>query len=206
MSNQATDHKGDQQRPAPRLYLVVDGHGEPDDTTVLAALAAGDVACLLHSSAGPALSKSVQEQGVALLRAPDVSLKGADGIHVDGGLAGFHEKADGRSPGILGIGGISTRHDGMIAAETAVDYVAFGRLCEAEAPLPLETRLDLVEWWQDMMILPCVASAVTLDEVAALSKAGADFVALSRAVWAADDAALAVRGANDALALEAQPA
>ena len=43
--------------------------------------------------------------------------------------------------------------------------------------------LDRVGWWAEVLTIPCVGYAANLDEVEALARAGADFVALDPAVW-----------------------
>jgi thiamine-phosphate pyrophosphorylase len=64
----------------------------------------------------------------------------------------------------------------MLAGEAGADYVAFEG---DEAELK-----DLLNWWQALMTLPCVAlGGVTLDNAAALARAGADFLALEHPLW-----------------------
>jgi thiamine-phosphate pyrophosphorylase len=43
---------------------------------------------------------------------------------------------------------------------------------------------ERVSWWTQLFNTPCVARAETLDDVAPLAKAGADFVLLDDAIWA----------------------
>ena len=43
--------------------------------------------------------------------------------------------------------------------------------------------LERVAWWTEMFQVPCVAYAANVDEVEALARAGADFVAVGEAVW-----------------------
>ncbi|WP_372732518.1 thiamine phosphate synthase, partial [Novosphingobium sp.] len=50
--------------------------------------------------------------------------------------------------------------------------------------------LDLLEWWQGIFELPCVAiGGITPANCGPLVQAGADFIAVSNAVWAGDEAA-----------------
>jgi thiamine-phosphate pyrophosphorylase len=63
-----------------------------------------------------------------------------------------------------------------------------------------EATLERVRWWAEIFEAPCVAYAASLDEVAPLAEAGADFIALDGAVWDAASAAEAVRAATEMLA------
>lgn len=49
---------------------------------------------------------------------------------------------------------------------------------------------DLLEWWQAIMEIPCVAiGGITPENCAPLVQAGADFIAVSGAVWNGDEVA-----------------
>jgi thiamine-phosphate pyrophosphorylase len=50
--------------------------------------------------------------------------------------------------------------------------------------------VERIAWWAEVFEPPCVGFAQNLDEVAALARAGADFVALGEFVWSADPAAV----------------
>ena len=90
------------------------------------------------------------------------------------------------------------------AGEAGADYVAFG------AFFPTATKVteyraepDLLTWWQDLMEIPCVAiGGITPENCAPLVRAGADFLAVSGAVWNGDEVAAvkafhaAIAGAN----------
>ena len=70
----------------------------------------------------------------------------------------------------------------MLAAEAGADYVMFG---EPDAELPpalLRGDRERVAWWAEVFEIPCVGFAATLDEVAPLAAAGADFVAVGDCV------------------------
>ena len=59
---------------------------------------------------------------------------------------------------------------------------------------------ELLEWWSGLMEIPCVAiGGITPDNCAPLVEAGADFLAVSHAVWGGDEAD-AVRAFAKALA------
>jgi thiamine-phosphate pyrophosphorylase len=117
---------------------------------------------------------------------------GADGVHLgqsDGTVAEARERL-GRDAQV-GITCQGSRHLAMEAGETGADYVAFG------AFFPTETKTvehvatpDLLEWWQGLMEIPCVAiGGITAANCAPLVRAGADFLAVSGGVWNGDEAA-----------------
>ncbi|RZJ39950.1 MAG: thiamine phosphate synthase, partial [Brevundimonas sp.] len=86
---------------------------------------------------------------------------------------------------MIGVTCHDSRHLGMEAAEAGADYVAFG------AFFPTDTKEtthrpepDILTIWQETMEIPCVAiGGITADTAAVLAAAGADFVAVSGAVW-----------------------
>lgn len=126
----------------------------------------------------------------------------ADGVHLgqkDGDVREAREVL-GRDFQI-GVTCHASRHLGMEAGDAGADYVAFG------AFFPSETKqsehrpeLGLLEWWQQMMEIPCVAiGGITPGNCRPLADAGADFLAVSHAVWGAADEAEAVRAFHAAL-------
>jgi thiamine-phosphate pyrophosphorylase len=185
-------------RPAPRLYLVTPPVDDAQAFAPLlaAALAAGDVAAVLVRLAAAdertqinrvkALGPVVQDRGAALIldgHAELVARAGADGSHLTG-IAEFSAALAQLKPErIAGAGGLSTRHDAMTAAEQSADYVMFGEPDETGHRPAFEAIEERVAWWAEVFEAPCVAFAGSLDEVAALVTAGADFVALGDCVW-----------------------
>ena len=116
----------------------------------------------------------------------------ADGVHLgqdDGTVAEARQRL-GREAQI-GVTCHASRHLAMEAGEAGADYVAFG------AFFPTTTKQtehraepELLQWWQGLMEIPCVAiGGITPDNCAPLVAAGADFLAVSGAVWNGDEAA-----------------
>ncbi|MCC6925783.1 thiamine phosphate synthase [Novosphingobium sp.] len=117
---------------------------------------------------------------------------GADGVHLG---QGDGEVADARArlgrDAQIGVTCHDSRHLAMEAGEAGADYVAFG------AFFPTTTKQtehvatpDLLEWWQALFEIPCVAiGGITPENCAPLVTAGADFLAVSGAVWNGDEAA-----------------
>src|SRR3984893_5158647 len=193
------DDRTKPRRPDPRLYLVsrevADATGFAD--TLAAALAGAEVAAvLLRPAAGDERSliniakklvPLVQNAGAACLIAgyPDIVARvGADGAHLTG-IEAFDAARTALQPErIAGCGGLATRHDAMLAAETGADYVLFGEPDQAGHRPSFEAVADRVTWWAEIFEPPCVGFAVTLAEVDALASAGADFVAVGDCIFA----------------------
>ena len=127
---------------------------------------------------------------------------GADGVHLgqsDGSVAEARE-ALGREAQI-GVTCHASRHLGIDAGEAGADYVAFGAFFPSTTKTTEhQAELELLEWWQQIMEVPCVAiGGITPGNCPPLIKAGADFLAVSAAVWNGDEA-LAVRDFAAAIA------
>lgn len=123
-------------------------------------------------------------RGVPLVlegRADLAASEGCDGVHLaaDRRKVAAVRRALGKDA-IVGAAAGQSRHEGMEAGEAGADYIAFGRF----DPVPEPPAAELLEWWQEMMELPCVAlGGVTLENAPALAAAGADFLALRNALW-----------------------
>jgi thiamine-phosphate pyrophosphorylase len=203
-------------RPRPRLYLVT---AELDDTTAFArdidsALGAGDVAAVLLRLAdaeernlinrAKVVAAAVQRRDIALLldgRREIVGRAGADGAHISGIEAFAAALATLKPDRIAGAGGLRSRHDALLAAETGADYVMFGDPDRRGHRPPFEATEERLQWWAGLVEIPCVGYAANADEVQALAWAGADFVALGDWIWThPQGAAAAVAAAAQALA------
>lgn len=127
---------------------------------------------------------------------------GADGVHLgqsDGDVAEARQRL-GRDAQI-GMTCHDSRHLAMEAGEAGADYVAFGAFFPSSTK-DTEHRAEpeLLSWWQELFELPCVAiGGITPENCGPLVRAGADFLAVSGAVWNGDEAA-AVRAFHEAIA------
>lgn len=188
------------------------------EAQLMSALDAGDVACLqirlkdddgvsVDVDATRALGKrvieKVQARDVAVLindRADLAAELGADGVHIGQTDMSFKEaKRWVGDEGIVGVTCHDSRHLAMVAGEQGADYVAFGAFYPtATKEAPTKAEPELLTWWQEMMELPCVAiGGITVENGAALARAGADFLAVSGGVWNhPEGAAEAVRAFN----------
>ena len=193
-----------------QLYLIspLDVSGEFPQR-LERALAAGPVAAFQFRVKGidQHEAAALAEPLLAICRARDVAFivndsvglarrLGADGVHLgqhDGDVREARE-ALGREAQI-GVTCHASRHLGIEAGEAGADYVAFGSFFPSETKASEHRpELELLEWWQQMMEIPCVAiGGITPQNGAPLVAAGADFLAVSGAVWNGDEAE-AVRG------------
>lgn len=189
-------------RPATRLYLITPS-AIPDldafAADLEAALGAGDVAALqirLKPATEDDIRAAVERLGpvarrhdVALILndRPDLAAAlGCDGVHVGQEDASVASARRLMGPDAM-IG--ATCHDSrdlaMEAAEAGADYVAFG------AFFPTDTKetthrpeLEILTIWQETVEIPCVAiGGITVGTARSLAEAGADFIAVSAAVW-----------------------
>ncbi len=134
------------------------------------------------------------ERDVAFIVNDSISLAkrlNADGVHLgqqDGDVAEARERL-GRDAQI-GVTCHASRHLAMLAGEQGADYVAFGAFFPTTTKeVEHRAELDLLEWWQTYFELPCVAiGGITPDNCPPLIEAGADFLAVSGAVWNGDEA------------------
>jgi len=159
--------------------------GAADVAAVLLRLADADERTLINRI--NALARIVQDSGAALLlfgRPELAAPAGADGAHLTG-IDTFNAAVTNLTPErIAGAGGLVTRHDAMLAAEAGADYVMFGERDAAGYRPSLEAIIDRVEWWAEVFQAPCIGFAETLEEIAPLAAAGADFIALGDFVFA----------------------
>ncbi|WP_374405776.1 thiamine phosphate synthase [Pelagerythrobacter sp.] len=208
--------------PATQLYLIspLDVGGDFPDR-LERVLAAGPVAAFqfrvkgLDQHEAARLAAPLQEicaardcafivnDSIALARRLE-----ADGIHLgqgDGSPAEARE-ALGRTAQI-GVTCHASRHLAMEAGEAGADYVAFGSFFPSETkesehrPEP-----ELLAWWQGLFEIPCVAiGGITPANCAPLVAAGADFLAVSHAVWGSGNEAEAVREFHRAIGQASAP-
>ena len=90
----------------------------------------------------------------------------------------------------IGVTCHASRHLAMEAGEAGADYVAFGAFFPSPTkPSEHRPEPELLAWWQGLMEIPCVAiGGITPENCAPLVEAGADFLAVSHAVWGGDEA------------------
>lgn len=187
-------------RPACQLYLISPPAIDAGFANLLAAaLDGGEVAAFqlrlkgLDDDAVAALAAPLQalcaEREVAFIINDSVALAqrlGADGVHLGQGDGDARAARKILGPKVqIGVTCHDSRHLAMEAGEAGADYVAFG------AFFPTTTKEtfhhpdpSILGWWTTLFELPCVAiGGVTADNAGPLVAAGADFLAVSGAVW-----------------------
>ena len=196
-------------KPRCRLYLQLPAQPSAKLEAQLAqALASADAACVLlcrddaptdESHAGRLLDL-IQGRGVACLIEADARLAerlGTDGLHIAADDEAYRKARDllGESASI-GAGCGQSRHDAMRLAELGVDYIAFGPAAASDIG-GIDQYAELIAWWSEIFVVPCVAWNVDSPEDAArLAALGADFVAPSNRIWR-DDSVVSLIAAID---------
>ncbi|HMM64247.1 MAG TPA: thiamine phosphate synthase [Mesorhizobium sp.] len=201
------------QTPAPnRCRIVLIASPRMPAERVAAALSGGDVASLILTADGAdeaafqafaeRVAPGAQAAGVAVVIDGDSRIAGrihADGLHVEAGkdeLAEAIERHQARM--MVGAGGAKTRDEALELGEERPDYMFFGRFGYDTKPEPHARNLALGAWWAEMIEIPCIVMAGSdLASVEAVAATGAEFVALSAAIFAEGaDAKAAVAEAN----------
>ena len=127
---------------------------------------------------------------------------GADGVHLGQGDGDPRKARALLGPDKqIGVTCHASRHLAMEAGEAGADYVAFGAFYDTlTKPSVYRPELAILSWWGSLFEIPSVAiGGITPDNAAPLVAAGADFVAVSNAVWGAVDPAAAVARFGDVL-------
>lgn len=184
------------------------------------ALAAGDVACFQLRlkengiaapddealAAAAALRPVLAGREVAFLLndRPDLARRaGADGVHIGQGDATYAEaRALLGADASIGVTCHASMHLAMEAGEAGADYVAFGAFFPTRTKdAPIRPEISLIEDWANATTVPCVAiGGITPVNCGPLVAAGADFLAVSAAVWTHEEGpAAAVRAFDDAI-------
>jgi thiamine-phosphate pyrophosphorylase len=191
------------QDPAGLANQLAEALGAADIAAVLQRLPETDDGARVNHV--KAIAPTVQNKGAALLLHghPELAARaGADGSHLSGIDALKSAIATLKPALIAGCGGLETRHDAMVAAETGADYVMFGDPDASGGRPSFEAIAQRVAWWAEVFEIPCVAFAASLEEVEPLAAAGADFIAVGDCVFGAGHgAAAAVADASRRLAI-----
>jgi thiamine-phosphate pyrophosphorylase len=128
----------------------------------------------------------------------------ADGVHLGQGDGDPREArtALGKDAQI-GVTCHNSRHLAMEAAEAGADYVAFGAFYPTSTKeVKHMAEVETLELWSQFTEVPCVAiGGISPENAKPLIEAGADFLAVSSAVWGHPDGpAAAVKAFNALLA------
>lgn len=184
--------------PPNRCRIVLIAPPGADAGRLASALTGGDVASLilprngLDDVAFQALAEKIvppaQAAGVAVIVEEDTRIAGrvqADGIHVETGKAELAETVERfQAKMAVGAGGAKTRDEALELGEARPDYIFFGRFGYDGPPEPHPRNLSLGRWWAEMIEIPCIVMAGSdLASIATVAATGAEFVAVSAAVF-----------------------
>jgi thiamine-phosphate pyrophosphorylase len=187
-------------KPNCQLYLISPLHVDGDFSAQLEdALSAGPVAAFqfrvknVDQHEAVRLAAPLQEicarHDVAFIVNDSIALAKrikADGVHLGQEDGDPREARAALGPDAqIGVTCHNSRHLAMEAAEGGADYVAFGAFYPTRTKdVEHMAELDTVEKWTWVTEIPCVAiGGITPDNAPPLIKAGADFLAVSSAVW-----------------------
>ncbi|CAK02385.1 thiamine phosphate synthase [Bartonella tribocorum] len=137
-------------------------------------------------------AEDIQNNDAALLITDDSRIAGrikADGLHIEDDLNALESfKNQQKEQKILGFGNLRNRHSAMLAAETGVDYLLFGKLGADKKPHAHPRNLQLAAWWAEIMETPAIIQAgsdfATFDEAL---KTGCEFVAVEEVILGNDN-------------------
>lgn len=190
-----------------RIVLIAPPQTAPE--RIVTALAGGDAASLILPAWGldddafqrrvETIVPQIQAHGVAVMVAGEARIAmraGADGLHVEAGRPELEEIVSRhQSKLMIGAGGAATRDEALELGEARPDYLFFGRLGYDTKPQPHQKNLRLGRWWAEMVQIPCIVLAGSdLASIEEVAETGAEFVALSAAIFDGEhdpDAALA---------------
>jgi thiamine-phosphate pyrophosphorylase len=214
--NFAEQFRRDDRRPPCQLYLI-----SPLDVTgafadrLQRAFDAGPVAAFqfrvkgMDQHAAAKLAEPLQricaDAEVAFIVNDDVGLAkrlGADGVHLGQGDGDPRDARALLGPAAqIGVTCHDSRHLAMEAGEAGADYVAFGAFYPTATKETLHRpEPSILGWWSTVFEIPGVAiGGITPQNAAPLVAAGADFLAVSNAVWGGDETE-AIKAFTDLLA------
>lgn len=171
------------------------------------------VACLRHAAPGAdedaiareadALREVAHARDVAIVIERHLMLverHGLDGVHLTDGARGVRaaRKALG-ADAIVGTFCAASRHDGLTAAETGADYVAFGPVGATALGSGEQVPRDLFDWWSEVIEVPVIAEgALTLELIRDMAPV-TDFFGIGPEIWGTDDPAAALAALNAAM-------
>ncbi len=201
-----------------RLYLITPPSLDPASfgAALAAALEAGDIGAVqlrLKQADDDEVRRAVDSllpvadaYGVEFIlndRADLAAETGCDGVHLGQEDGSFEDARRLLGPSaVIGVTCHDSRDLALAAGERGADYVAFGAFFPTETKrAKTRARPEILEWWSEVTIVPCVAiGGITPENCAPLVAAGADFLAVVSAVWEHPEGpAAAVRAFDEAI-------
>lgn len=113
---------------------------------------------------------------------------GLDGVHLlDGARTVRKARKDLGADAIVGAFCGVTRHEGISAAEAAVDYVSFGPIGATGLGDGSQADWELFQWWSEMIEVPVIAEGGLTAELVERFGPVTDFFAVGEEIWGAED-------------------
>jgi thiamine-phosphate pyrophosphorylase len=119
---------------------------------------------------------------------------GLDGVHLTDGARSVRKvRKDLGTDAIVGAFCGITRHEGMNAAESGADYVAFGPIGHSPLGDGSQVDFDVFQWWSEVIEVPVIAEGALT--VALVEKFGpvTDFFGIGPEIWNSDDPVAALK-------------
>jgi thiamine-phosphate pyrophosphorylase len=156
--------------PVASLWLRVAGTDDRARQKIakpLVSVAQGNGCAVLVDSADPRFAAHLQ----------------ADGLHMPFQSKALHSALESLQPErIVGVGGLHSKDNAMLAGESNADYLMFGEP-DAEGKMPsLEWTVQRCRWWVEIFNTPAVGYASGMEGISALAATDIEFIALG--AWA----------------------
>lgn len=189
-------------RPGPYALTDHSETGSDDMLTAVAAALTGGVSLVQYRDKGTdhvrrtqearRLAELCREQGVPLIINDDVALAaevGADGVHLgrdDAGVQAARDRLGEHS--IIGVSCYNELARARAAVDQGADYVAFGSVFPSRTkPEAVHAPLELLSEAREILPVPiCAIGGITPENARQVVAAGADLIAVVRAVWEGD--------------------
>lgn len=193
----------------PQLYLVTPPAFAPEEfgDTLGRVLDAVEVACVRVAlasrdpdtigRAADAVRLAAHARDVAVVIDSHIKLverHGLDGVHLtDGARTVRYARKELGADAIVGAFCGGSRHEGINAAESGADYVAFGPVGDSPLGTQSPADRDIFVWWSEMIEVPVVAEGALTAELVADFAGITDFFAIGEEIWGTDAPAAALK-------------
>ena len=125
---------------------------------------------------------------------------GLDGVHLADGARNVRKiRKDLGEDAIIGAYCGTTRHEGINAAESGAEYVAFGPVGDSVLGDGTRADLELFQWWTEMINVAVVAEGALSPELVRQLSPVTDFFAFGDEIWREEDPVAALKALSDCM-------
>ena len=125
---------------------------------------------------------------------------GLDGVHLADGARNVRKiRKDLGEDAIIGAYCGITRHEGINAAESGAEYVAFGPVGDSVLGDGTRADLELFQWWTEMINVAVVAEGALSPELVRQLSPLTDFLAFGDEIWREEDPVAALKVLSDCM-------